>query len=80
MHLASRPWGFRLEDIEAEVHVFQGLEDRATPPAMERHLAEKIPGAKLHLVVGTGHFLHADHWDAIAAVITGGAPGPSRTS
>jgi pimeloyl-ACP methyl ester carboxylesterase len=71
MHMVARPWGFRLEEIEAEVHVFQGLEDRSSPPAMGRYLAEKIPGAKLHPVPGAGHFLHADHWDDIAAVCAG---------
>jgi hypothetical protein len=44
MHLASRPWGFRLEEIEVETHVFQGAEDRATPPAMGRYLTAKSLG------------------------------------
>ncbi len=71
MHLVSRPWGFPIEEIEVEVHVFQGLEDRSTPPAMGRYLVEKIPGAKLHLVSQAGHFLYADHWDEIAKACAG---------
>ena len=73
LHLAMRPWGFPLEGIRTEVHVLQGLEDHHTPPAMGRHLASRIPGARLQEIAGAGHYLYVDHWDAVRVACAGGS-------
>src|SRR2546429_422894 len=36
-------WDFRLEDIEARVHVWHGDKDRVVPIAIGRYVAETIP-------------------------------------
>jgi pimeloyl-ACP methyl ester carboxylesterase len=51
------PWGFSLQEITKEVHLWQGDEDRIVPPCQARWLADRIPDARLHLVPGQGHFL-----------------------
>ncbi len=54
--LYSRPWGFDLKKIEKEVHLWYGERDTIVPPAMGRHLSERIPGARLTLYPEDGHF------------------------
>jgi pimeloyl-ACP methyl ester carboxylesterase len=38
------------------VVLWQGLEDRATPPVMAHHLSRQLPACRLHLIEGEGHF------------------------
>jgi pimeloyl-ACP methyl ester carboxylesterase len=63
--LLARPWGFALEDIRAEVHVWHGEEDRSTPAAMARYVAGRIPGSRARFFPGEGHFFWVDRWDEI---------------
>lgn len=65
LHLASRPWGFSLADITAEVHLWQGEHDPATPVAMGRYLATTIPGCRATFIPDAGHLLHFERWDEI---------------
>lgn len=58
-------WGFRLSDVAAPVHVFQGREDSLSPPAVGHALAERLPRATLHELEGLGHFVPADRQAAI---------------
>jgi 3-oxoadipate enol-lactonase len=46
---------FELEKIAVPAHIVVGDEDRLTPPAMSRQMAERIPGARLTLIEGAGH-------------------------
>ncbi len=46
---------FELEKIAVPVHIVVGDEDRLTPPAMSRQMAERIQGARLTLIEGAGH-------------------------
>jgi pimeloyl-ACP methyl ester carboxylesterase len=59
--LVCRPWGFRLEDIRASVHVFHGEDDRTTPIAMARYVARTIPNARATFFENEGHFLMHTH-------------------
>jgi pimeloyl-ACP methyl ester carboxylesterase len=42
--------------IRVPVLVICGDEDKMTPPAMSRYLAENIPGAQLAMIKNAGHF------------------------
>jgi pimeloyl-ACP methyl ester carboxylesterase len=53
--LYLRPWGFALAEIEGEVGLWYGAEDRNAPLAMGRWLAAELPHSSLEVVRG-GHF------------------------
>ena len=59
-HLFARPWGFRLEDTAAPVHVWHGDADVNVPVTHGQHQAARIPKATLHLCAGEGHMLFID--------------------
>jgi pimeloyl-ACP methyl ester carboxylesterase len=61
MVVIARPWGFRLEDIAMEVHLWQGQEDPLVPPSMGRYQARAIPNCRAAFCPGEGHLLVVDH-------------------
>ncbi len=61
----ARPWGFRLEDIAMEVHLWQGEEDVNVPPSMGRYQAGAIPRCQATFYPGEGHLLLVDHMEEI---------------
>lgn len=65
--LASRPWGFSPEDIQTEVHIWQGTEDRNAPPAMAKYLATVLPRRGLFMLPGEGHLSLFARGDEILA-------------
>ena len=44
--LYAQPWGFRLQDIPAEVHLWHGGQDHNVPISVGRYVAEAIPNCK----------------------------------
>jgi pimeloyl-ACP methyl ester carboxylesterase len=51
-----KPWGFRLEDIHAKVHVWHGDEDLNAPTAAHgRVLAARLPNVEAAFFPGEGH-------------------------
>jgi pimeloyl-ACP methyl ester carboxylesterase len=52
----AAPWGFDVGRIRIPVGVWHGTEDTAVPVAHAAWLAQAIPGAEGHVVVGAGHF------------------------
>jgi pimeloyl-ACP methyl ester carboxylesterase len=57
----KRPWGFRPEDVGVPTVVWQGDADHLIPPDWGRTLSRRIPGARLELRAGEGHFLGYRH-------------------
>ncbi|MFN2223874.1 MAG: alpha/beta fold hydrolase [Candidatus Promineifilaceae bacterium] len=53
--LTARPWGFRLEDIAMEVHLWHGELDRNAPAAMGRYVAAAIPNCQARFYEDEGH-------------------------
>jgi pimeloyl-ACP methyl ester carboxylesterase len=68
--IVIEPWGFALEDIESEVHLWQGDADRFAPPANARVQAERLPRGVLHPCPGEGHFLAYAHAAEILRTLT----------
>ncbi|WP_207482078.1 alpha/beta fold hydrolase [Arenibaculum pallidiluteum] len=56
MAIYAADWELDLDAITAPVQVWHGLADTLVPPAAAKVLAARIPGARLHLVEGEGHF------------------------
>jgi pimeloyl-ACP methyl ester carboxylesterase len=67
----ARSWGFRLQDIPMEVHLWHGDDDRNAPPAMARYVADAIPNCRARFLPGEGHFdLIGNHIEEILTVLT----------
>ena len=71
VEILMQDWGFRLRDIQVEVHLWQGEADVNTPPAWARYMAREIPGCKATFFPTEGHFALFNHWREILQVLTG---------
>jgi pimeloyl-ACP methyl ester carboxylesterase len=60
--LYARPWGFALEDITIDVHLWHGTRDTNVPLALAQHVADAIPRSTLTLIDGD-HLAPIDHID-----------------
>ena len=54
--LYSQPWGFRLQDIRIEVHLWHGEMDKIVPPQMGKYVAKTIPNCRATFYPNEGHF------------------------
>lgn len=54
--ILCQDWGFKIEEIEAPVHIIHGTEDKAAPYAFAKYMYEKMPNANLYTYPGDGHF------------------------
>ena len=53
--LYARPWGFRLQEITAEVHLWHGREDENVPVSVAHYVANAIPNCHAKFVEDEGH-------------------------
>ena len=53
--LYARPWGFRLQDITAEVHLWHGEQDLNVPESVGRFVADAIPNCQATFIKDEGH-------------------------
>jgi pimeloyl-ACP methyl ester carboxylesterase len=56
LRVLTRPWGFELGSITSPAWIYHGDADATVPPAHARLFAGVIPGARLRLYPGHGHF------------------------
>jgi pimeloyl-ACP methyl ester carboxylesterase len=69
-----RPWGVALDEIGAEVWIFQGGLDRAVPAPQAHALAAALPSSQLRLFPDAGHGLILGNWSEILATLYRGSP------
>ena len=69
--LFASDWGFRLEDIRAPVHFFQGSVDRNVPAQHAELMAKRVPGAIVHRYPGEGHFMVVKRLEEIVRTVFG---------
>jgi pimeloyl-ACP methyl ester carboxylesterase len=68
--LTMKPWGFKLEDIFIEIHLWHGEADSVVPPAMGHYLADTIPNCQARFIPKEGHFsLLPNHAQEILEVL-----------
>ena len=73
--LATRPWGFALQEISLPVHIWHGAEDGNSPVAAARYLAQTIPNSLLRIWPDEGHFSMLRHLPEMVEEMTGMSRG-----
>ena len=68
-----RPWGVALDEIGADIWIFQGELDRAVPTSQAQALAAALPSSQLRLFPDAGHGLILGNWSEIVATLYQGA-------
>ena len=53
--LYAQPWGFRLEDISADVNLWHGGKDENVPVSVAHYAAEALPNCNARFYEGEGH-------------------------
>jgi pimeloyl-ACP methyl ester carboxylesterase len=53
--LYTRPWGFLLKDIPAEVHLWHGGQDKNVPVSVGQYVAGAIPNSNARFYEEEGH-------------------------
>ena len=68
----TRPWGFRLQNIDADVHLWHGEQDLNVPVSVGHYVAEAIPNCQSHFLEDEGHFtLPHNHIKEIVSALVG---------
>jgi pimeloyl-ACP methyl ester carboxylesterase len=57
----AAPWGFRPEDVDVPVDLYQGTDDALVPEAWADELHERIPESTLTVIDGGGHLIAVSH-------------------
>jgi pimeloyl-ACP methyl ester carboxylesterase len=68
----AKPWGFELEQVEAEVRLWQGELDVLAPRSHGEYVASRLPNARFELLEGGGHFLD-EEWGIVLDWLAAGA-------
>jgi len=68
----AKPWGFELEDVQAEVRLWQGELDVLAPRSHGEYVASRLPNARFELLEGGGHFLD-EEWGTVLDWLASGA-------
>jgi pimeloyl-ACP methyl ester carboxylesterase len=68
----AKPWGFELEDVRADVRLWQGELDVLAPRSHGEYVASRLPNAHFELLEGGGHFLD-EEWAVVFEWLAGGA-------
>jgi len=63
--LASKDWGFPLEGLNTEAHLWCGTSDQNTPPAMTKYLSTQLSNSRVFMLPDEGHLSLYAHWREI---------------
>lgn len=65
--LNAQSWGFPLDGIKTETHLWCGTEDFNTPPAMTTYLSSTLANSQTFMLQNEGHCALYPHWEEILA-------------
>lgn len=68
--LLVNEWGFPLDEIKSEVHIWHAANNKHIPASMSKKLYSLLPNAQLHLLENQGRFMSTSIWDDIIASLT----------
>ncbi|MBZ0154746.1 MAG: alpha/beta hydrolase [Alphaproteobacteria bacterium] len=72
MEIYSRPWGFSLQEITMQVHLWHGERDTTVTPSMGRYQAYLLPRCRATFYPGEGHYsLPVNRMEEIVGELTG---------
>lgn len=63
--LAAQDWGFPLDGINVESHLWCGTADQNTPPAMTAYIAALLQNSQTFMLPDEGHFAFYAYWEKI---------------
>jgi pimeloyl-ACP methyl ester carboxylesterase len=69
LEILSRPWGFRLHVIAADVFLWHGESDTQAPLIMGKRLAKAIPHSRATFFPKEGHWAIYSHWREILTAL-----------
>ena len=69
IEILMKEWGFRLNDIEKEVYLWQGEADVNAPAAWERYMVKELPHCTAVFFPNEGHFAIFTHWKEISQAL-----------
>lgn len=73
----TRPWGFTIADVQAEVHLWHGLDDPLVPIEHALQLAVQLPRCRAFFDPNEGHHFFRRLLPEILAVLAGHSDGPA---
>lgn len=76
----TRPWGFRIADVRAEVHLWHGLADPLVPIEHALALATQLPRCRAFFDPNEGHHFFRRLLPEILAALTGPSDQPPGVS
>jgi hypothetical protein len=77
LEILTRPWGFQLNVIAADVFLWHGENDTQAPLAMGKRLASALPHCRATFFPGEGHWAIYSHWQEILTALAR-AEAPAR--
>jgi pimeloyl-ACP methyl ester carboxylesterase len=72
--IERKPWGFSLEEIEMEVHLWHGDEDQYIPRAHVQHMATVIPKCEATFFPDQAHGMIIARWKEILSELASSPP------
>lgn len=68
--LYTQPWGFQLQDISGDVHLWHGENDNNVLDSVGQYVAQAIPNCQANFLADEGHFsLPVNHMRAILGTL-----------
>ena len=60
--LCKSPWGFQLQDISAEIHLWHGEQDNNVLVSVARYVADAVPNCHARFIEDEGHLSLIHNW------------------